>query len=130
MIISPLYIAIGALLMIVLLFNVIRHRLKFKVGFGDGNYPELQTAIRVHGNFIETAPLALFLIYIYETMAIPEPWTVHALGMILIIARIFHAIGLSRNPQKTSFFRFTGMIATIGVTMTTAILILIRYISV
>lgn len=126
---TPLYAAIAAILMIILLFNVIRFRLGFKVAIGDGNFPELKTAIRVHGNFVETVPMALIVLYMYETMTIPAEWMPHALGVLLIISRISHAYGLSTKPESTSIFRFFGMIGTLLAILIPAIMIFVYYVN-
>ena len=64
MIIS-LYAGILALIYIGLSGYVIQGRFKNKVSLGDNNNADMQKRIRVHGNFAEYVPLALFLIFSY-----------------------------------------------------------------
>jgi len=42
-----------------------------KIGLGDGGDPELQRAIRVHGNFIEHVPITLLMLWIAEAQGTP-----------------------------------------------------------
>ena len=48
--VSALYAVLGALLLIKFSFDVVRLRMQYRVGYGDGGFSELQIAIRVHGN--------------------------------------------------------------------------------
>ena len=50
--ITGLYAGLLAILLVVLSFNVIRFRLKHRVGTGHGDVSELDKAIRIHGNFV------------------------------------------------------------------------------
>ncbi|MGU7802372.1 MAPEG family protein, partial [Escherichia coli] len=51
--VSALYAVLGALLLIKFSFDVVRLRMQYRVGYGDGGFSELQVAIRVHGNAVE-----------------------------------------------------------------------------
>lgn len=109
-VITPLYAGILAFVLIALAVHVSKMRVKHKVGLGDGGVPELIQAMRVQGNFTEYAPLGLILILLVELLAFPA-WSVHGLGLALVIGRIAHAIGFARNPGR-SVGRFIGMILT------------------
>jgi len=108
--ITALYASMLALVFIVLSFNIIRLRLKFKVGVGDGGENTLTKAIRVHGNFSEYVPLALMLLASYELNGAAAIW-LHILGATLLVGRILHAIGLNKSVG-TTMPRFVGMIST------------------
>lgn len=108
--ITAFYAALLTLLLLGLSFNVIRLRLKLKVGIGDGKEKALAAAIRIHGNFIEYVPLALILLACYELNG-ADRLCLHALGSMLFVGRILHAVGLSKSIG-TSVQRQLGMILT------------------
>lgn len=108
--ITALYASLLALLFIALSVNIIRLRFKLKVGVGDGGESTLTKAIRVHGNFSEYIPLALFLLGSYELSGANTLW-VHIAGATLFVGRIFHALGLSKSIG-TSAPRAVGTVAT------------------
>ena len=94
--ITGLYAGLLTVLFIGLSMNIIRLRLKNKIGIGDGGNEMLAKAIRVHGNFSEYIPLALLLLGIYELNGASPLW-LHVLGAILFIGRILHAVGLTKT---------------------------------
>lgn len=113
--ISALYAGLSALLLLVLKFNVIRLRWRYRVGLGDGNEPELARAIRMHGNFIEHAPLCLVLVLLVE-LGGQAAWLVHLLGSALVLGRITHAWGLSQTDGPS-------LGRTVGVALTSLVLL-------
>jgi uncharacterized membrane protein YecN with MAPEG domain len=102
--------ALIGLLAVYLTANVIRFRLRFKVGAGDGGHPELAQAIRAHGNLIEHAPLALILIGSAEALG-ANSGLIYVLGALLVIGRLASAWGLSRS-SGTSQGRQIGLVLT------------------
>jgi uncharacterized membrane protein YecN with MAPEG domain len=120
--ITPVYAAILTLAYIWLSLRIPRLRLKYGVGIGDGNIPELARAVRVHGNFAEYVPLALLMLYFTETAG-DSPWFIHALGLTLLLARGLHAYGLSKT-STASPPRFLGTVLTFFVLGATALMIL------
>lgn len=109
--ITALYAGILAVLMVILLFRVIRMRLKYKVGLGDGGISELTQAIRVHGNFTEMVPLLLILMMVMEIGDISATF-LHSFGIAIVLSRIFHIIGLSQSSGTTKG-RFIGTVIAI-----------------
>ena len=107
--ITGLYASLLGLLCIGLAFNIIRLRLQFKVGSGDGGNEALEKAIRVHGNFVEYIPMALLMLGIYEING-ASPFWLHTLGAVLFLGRVLHAIGLSKTSGVTKQ-RQIGMIS-------------------
>jgi uncharacterized membrane protein YecN with MAPEG domain len=100
------YAGLNALIALVLVFLVERQRLKTRTMLGAGGHPALEQAIRAHGNFVEYVPLILLLLLLLELGGLRPRW-LHVLGIVLTLARILHAWGLSTNPGR-SFGRAAG----------------------
>ena len=126
--ISGLYAALGALLIIALAVRVIWLRNTERVGIGTGGNERLARAIRAHANAIEYLPIALLLLLILD-LDQTQPWLLHLLGIVLIVARVLHAIGLS-NYAGLSFGRTAGIALTIAVIVAMALLLLWRFVAV
>ena len=109
-----LYLALAGL--------VVRHRYRAKAGVGDGGDPVLARAIRVHGNFAEYVPLALFLLLLLALAGWGSLY-IHILAGILFAGRIGHAIGLA-GSDGPSFGRGFGMLATWAVVAAASIMVL------
>lgn len=118
--ITGLYATLLALIQVKLTLNVVKIRRGEKVSIGDGDRENLTRMIRVHGNFIETVPIALILILIAELSG-AAPWMIHVLGVSMVGARIAHAIGLS-SAEAPGKFRFYGMVMTVNVIVLAALL--------
>lgn len=110
--ISAIYIALCALLYIVLSWHVVKQRMKFRVAIGDGKEELLTCAIRVQGNASEYMPIALLLLVALEVNW-NQPWLIHLMGSLFFISRIAHAYGLART-SGTSKPRFFGTLGTWG----------------
>ena len=111
--VSPLYIGLAAILLIVLSGRVMQLRYRHRVGLGDGGQPDLVRAIRVQANFVEYVPVALLLLLCVDLVGDPK-WIVHVLGILLLVGRVLHAYGLSRNSNE-SFGRASGTVLTLVV---------------
>jgi uncharacterized membrane protein YecN with MAPEG domain len=94
------YAAVLGLLAAALTVRVILRRVSTGIQAGDGGNASLAQAIRAHANLAEQAPLALLLIAFAESLGTPTPW-VHALGVMLVLARVSSAWGLSRSLGPT-----------------------------
>jgi len=108
--ISAIYMALCGILLVVLSLQVVRARFDSRVGIGDGNNAQLQRRIRVQANAAEYMPLALLLLLAVEN-TVTGVWPVHALGSLLVISRLLHAIGLGKSAG-TSAPRFLGTAGT------------------
>ena len=51
LIITPLYVALAAIILLALTIRVIRLRRRLAIGLGTGGDAELEKAVRCHGNF-------------------------------------------------------------------------------
>lgn len=123
--ITGLYAALGALLMFALAARVMRLRHKHRVGLGSGGEDSLSLAIRAHANAVEYLPIALLLLLILE-LDQTRAWLLHVFGIVLIVGRILHAIGLS-SSAGTSFGRFVGTGLTMLVILVMALLLLWQF---
>jgi len=108
--ITLLFASLHALLMLMLLSRISRHRHGHRIGLGDGGDAELGRKIRVHGNFVEHVPFALLLLALLELSGLPASW-LWIFGGALLIGRVMHAVGLSRTGGY-SIGRFWGTALT------------------
>ncbi len=124
--ITPIYIALCALLYILLSYLVVRQRRLLKVGIGDGGKESLLCAIRVQANASEYLPIALLLLVSLElsTGSWQMAWLVHVFGSVIFLSRVCHAFGLSGTPG-ISKGRFFGTLFTWISIVSMAVLILI-----
>ncbi len=111
MYITGFYAGLLTLFYFYLTLQVVKQRRNNSIGIGDGGNTTVQRAIRVHGNFSEYIPIAIVLLFIIEAQNSPK-LLCHSLGIVLILGRIFHHIGLSSSSGK-SFGRFFGTFVTL-----------------
>ena len=55
-------------------------------------------AQRAQANFIEYVPIALLLLAVAESQGLTG-WLLHTSGVILVLARLLHAWGLSKEQR-------------------------------
>ena len=113
-----LYAALNALIILVLSYNVTRHRQRAKVSIGHGDDEVLERACRAQGNAVEYTPIALIVLLAMTMMDAPI-WAVHVAGGSLTIARALHGYGLNQDSGRT-FGRFVGTLVTWLVLLLTA----------
>ncbi len=103
--ITLIYGGLLGLLFLLLSFWVVKRRAQFKVMIGEGEAPEMLSAIRAHGNFAEYVPLTLLLMALCELAGVGALW-LHLGGALLLLGRILHAIGIQipRAPNKPRLF--------------------------
>lgn len=123
--ITIVYAGLLAIMFAVLTVRVAKARFKYRVGLGDGGVPDLTQRIRVHGNFAEHVPFALFLLFLVDYCQY-SPIIVHALGITLVIARILHVVGVSSTPNASKG-RFIGTVLTLLVDLVCAILLIWKF---
>ncbi|WP_144211486.1 MAPEG family protein [Shewanella donghaensis] len=109
--ISGFYASITALLVLGLSIRVIKQRRINKIGIGDGGNSELALAQRVHENLLENAPMVLILFILAENNGLSAA-LLHCFGTIWIVARLLHAIGLSKGKGGLHFGRKWGVLLT------------------
>ncbi|SET31781.1 MAPEG family protein [Thorsellia anophelis] len=105
---SALYVAITALLILKLAYDVIKLRTQYGVWHGDGGFYELQIALRIYRYAVEYMPIACLLMLMMEMNGAVN-WMLHVSGISLIAGRLMHAYGLK---QHDFYFRKLGMTLT------------------
>ena len=123
--ITALYAGILGLIYVFLSFFVIKGRFQHRVSLGDGQNDDLVRRIRLHSNFIEYVPLALFLIFLIEYNQLSD-WVIHGLGGMLLLGRILHPFGMLFK-NGVSFYRTGGMIMTLCVLIIASVLCLLSF---
>jgi uncharacterized membrane protein YecN with MAPEG domain len=94
--VTALYAGLYALLLLVLAARVSRLRRSLKIGLGDGGHEPLTRAVRTHGNAVEWGLPLLLLMLIAELNHASHVF-LHACGIAFLLARVGHAVGLSRH---------------------------------
>ena len=108
--ITAVYASLVGLLLIFLSSRVVRWRRELSVGLGDGGEESLLRAQRAQANLHEYVPIALLLLAVAESQGLTG-WLLHSSGVILVLARLLHAWGLSKSSGR-SFGRFWGTLLT------------------
>jgi len=87
--VTPIYIAVLGLVFITLTMRAGLYRAKTKIFIGVGDDPEMLRRMRGQANFVETVPIALFLLLTMEVLGASSIW-LHALVWRLswVVSRI------------------------------------------
>jgi len=120
--VTPIYIAVLGLVFITLTMRAGLYRAKTKIFIGVGDDPEMLRRMRGQANFVETVPIALFLLLTMEVLGAPDTW-LHALGLTLVIGRITHYLGLTELGPPA--LRVMGMVATLVTILVSSIWVFI-----
>lgn len=108
---TAFYAVVLVALKLLLVGRIIALRQRLGVGIGDGGYRELQTAIRVHGNYLEYLPLVLVLMFIAEMNGVNYA-ALHVAGLVFVASRFGHAYGLSEGQGAWHWARAAGVVGT------------------
>jgi hypothetical protein len=111
MLFTSLYASLLAFIFLILTYKVIKIRKSNHITIGDNNNLALQRAIRAHGNFTETVPLALILLALAEYYG-ASIFILHIGGLSLLIGRMTHGYAIS-HIQENLNLRKIGMILTL-----------------
>lgn len=90
------------------------------VVLGTGDNFKLLQASRALSNLVEYSLFFIILLFLLETIAQIPTLAIGILGDVFILARIFHAYGITR-PTAISNFRLIGFVLTILVLITQSI---------
>jgi uncharacterized membrane protein YecN with MAPEG domain len=96
--------------MLVLAILVVRQRRQFGVLIGDGGVEEVVRAVRAFGNAAEYTPAGVASLALLALCG-ANVWLVHAIGLMLLLGRLAHAVGLSRSVG-VSAGRLAGTVLT------------------
>lgn len=114
--ITPIYAALCGVILLVLSVRTLLLRRAAGIGIGSTRSGvenlKLARAIRAHGNFIEYAPMVLILMAMHEFRSGPVT-ALWVFGSMLILARVVHALGISREPENLKL-RVVGMVLTLS----------------
>lgn len=108
--VTALYASLFTLGVIVLANVVSAKRGRAGISILHGDNLDLALWIRRHGNLIENAPLMLILMGLCEAQGIGPLW-LHAMGIVFLVARLSHVVGLSVD-RLTAPLRLAGGIGT------------------
>ncbi len=109
--ITPFYVSLLALLIIILGYRVTTFRRGEKIPLGEAKSSKaMKSAIRAHGNAVENIPIAALLLVMLELNAL-NPILLHIFGIVLVISRVAHAWGMSKR-NGPSPGRFYGTLFT------------------
>ena len=108
--ITPIYAAILGLMLIVLSYAVTAKRITSGISLLHGEDMNLAVRIRRHGNFIENVPMALILMALAELAAAPA-LLLHGAGVLLVLSRVLHPVGL-KVGEGAEAFRIAGGMGT------------------
>lgn len=121
MFVTPLYAGLLTLWFIVLSARVVNLRRR-GLAFGDNGDVGVIRIVRAQANFAEYVPLALLLMALLE-IGRRSIYLLHALGIILVVARVLHGLALSLGVQMR-FGRVAGAALTFAVLVIEAVLCL------
>lgn len=130
--VTPIYAAILAFMLIGLSINVIKYRKKLGAALGDEDSIEMKRRIRAQGNLAEYAPIFLIMLGYAEHGGLPL-WAVNLLAIVFIIGRISHAYSLLKSEQYDNnkltanpIWRISGMICTFNVIGLLGVIIILQ----
>lgn len=123
MLTSATIAAVLSLLLMALSLNISRLRLAHKISFGDGGIKELTLATRAHGNSVEQSLVFIVLLYFMETAPAASTQIALMLGIAFIVARIVYCMAMF---TRRLLIRQIAHVATIGLQLATALIILVR----
>lgn len=104
--------AAAALINLWLALRVTRVRITGKQMMGDGADPVMTAKMRAHANFTEYAPTIVILIALIELARGTSLW-LWLLGVLFILARLAHGIGMDRpspNPFRAGGAMMTWLV--------------------
>lgn len=130
-IVTPIYLALTALIMLILFMAISARRWQLRVGIGHANDAKLELRIRRFGNLIEHAPIILGMMFFMELKGVSAQ-NLHIFGSAFIIFRILHPIGLFKDlsvPMSQKIARAIGVTGTSLLYVVGIATLLIMYLS-
>lgn len=128
---SLFYAGILGFIFVALSINIVISRKKLKIAIGDDNLA-IKRKIRAQGNFAEYTPFFLLLLYMVEKNG-TAPFIINVLGVLFVIARVFHAYSLLKAERyidgkiaANPIWRVLGMVMTFGCILAVSVLAIIN----
>jgi len=118
MFVTPLYAGLLAVWFVVLSARVVG--IRRRLPFGDNGDVAITRVIRAQANFAEYVPLALLMMGFLE-VGRHSIYLLHALGIVLLVARLLHGFALSFAWQPR-YARVAGAALTFIVLIIEAVL--------
>jgi uncharacterized membrane protein YecN with MAPEG domain len=125
--ITALYAGVLTLIVGVLGFQVGSTRSRVGISILHGDDMDIAEKIRRHANFTENVPLALILMAVLELNG-TSAGLLHGLGIVLVLARIAHPIGLHHDNMRHPL-RAVGAGGTFLVTLIAALTAIWQFVS-
>jgi uncharacterized membrane protein YecN with MAPEG domain len=91
------------------------------ISVGDGGDARMTARMRAHANFIEYTPIILILIGLVELAEGPSAW-LWVVGVVYILARIAHALGMDGPMRLRVFGAVTTFVILIGLGIYAAVI--------
>lgn len=108
--VTTFYAAFFAIMTMVLANIVSAQRAKAHVSILHGDNMQLALWMRRHGNLTENITFAIILMGLSEIKGMPGMW-VHAMGVLLILSRFLHIVGLEVD-RPAAPLRIMGGVGT------------------
>ena len=108
--ITALYAALLVAVLVCLTTRIGLLRAKTGISILDGGSKQVAVEMRRHGNFAEHVPLLIVLMAIVEING-GSPLFLHVVGLVLVICRIAHPLGLHPDRVQTPL-RLVGAVGT------------------
>lgn len=125
--INTLFIsAILVLMKLVLGLRVSTYRAKHNILWGDNGDDGMARRIRAHANHSEWVPATIIILGLIEMVGV-SPIIVGVLGVVVIVSRSLHAIGLMGNAE--AFNRVTGIAMNWIVLLLCAVIGIVEFIA-
>ena len=118
-IITGLYAGLLGIFLCVLTAQVGILRGKLGISLYDGGDKQLGLTIRRQANLTEQAPTALIVIALVEMGGAPI-WAIHALGGVLLVARLIHPFGLDPDKHATPIRAVSALATTVVIVVASA----------
>lgn len=105
--VTPLYAGFFGILLVILSWRITHLRNRFTTQrMNESGHGEMTAATRAQGHMVEYMPTGILLMLIAEFQDF-SPALLHALGILLIVARLLHLKGL-KDPSGQSIARKAG----------------------
>lgn len=105
------YIGLNLLINLFLAYRVSANRVRSNVMTGTGEDSGLYNANRAHVTNVEYTPLILIGLIGLHLLS-GSIYVIHAVGLLLTVGRILHAMGLSAAATKSTPPRLIGTVMT------------------